>query len=634
MALKGACLPGRENYGEVNLACLARKNPGLALKLAEIAPAPVEVISTKEEGHPTLRLENGTGRQLFLHSRFCPQEEAAQAVAILNLERARLVGIVGLGCGYYVRNILERIHPQSAVIVLEPHLSLLKASLSTCDLRDILNSPRVHLIDATAPDLKAVLQEALLPQLHLSSRLDFFATPLYQQLWPEKCRALRSQFLDTIIYISTIMGNSPGDTLQGMEQIFANFGFLLTSPSLAPAQGYFKGLPAFCVAAGPSLNKNIRWLKEAQEKGLVVCADTILERLLREGITPDVVCCLERGEIVYEYFFKDKNYPPEVVLAGQSVVWPAIFSTFPGPRVVCLKETLPLEEWVGSILAYLPLFRAGSSVGNMNFGLARYLGCDPLVLVGQDLAYGEEGESHACGTIYENQGAGLSLPPEPEEYILGKNGKMLRTRKWWKAFHHWFEIEIPQTKARCLDATEGGALIQGAEITTLREVTAACAAPKPKRLNEVLAMPAREEVLARIEKLKGSLEKQLQQVRAVQATLKEAKKALNELDADLRRARKQGGKVEAGKYMNRVQKKIEALPAQSHLFTFIVQALVARLNWTLANTLEGIRSPGELDTWRGIYGDFAEKAAGIADITAEILSGGLRTIKSIKVTEV
>ena len=42
------------------------------------------------------------------------------------------------------------------------------------------------------------------------------------------------------------------------------------------------------VAAGPSLNKNIKELKRAKGKAFIIAVDTALKPLLREGIIPDM----------------------------------------------------------------------------------------------------------------------------------------------------------------------------------------------------------------------------------------------------------------------------------------------------------------------------------------------------------
>jgi hypothetical protein len=109
-------------------------------------------------------------------------------------------------------------------------------------------------------------------------------------------------------------------------------------------------------------------------------------------------------------------------------------------------------------------------VANVAFDLARKLECNPIILVGQDLAY-TGGMSHAKGTAYEyrtvkdNEDRGLFE-------VEGFDGEPVQTDRVMYSFLRWYEIAINATKAEVLviDATEGGAKIPGTQVLTLAEV--------------------------------------------------------------------------------------------------------------------------------------------------------------------
>jgi len=611
------------SYYEANLEALQKRNPSLAIRVEGTAPE-AEAL-TAGDGQPVLRVALN-GRRLFLHSRFNPQQEAARAVSRLDLERGRLFGALGLGCGYYVEEILARIHQRAGVIVLETRPGILRAALTARDLRHLLLSPRLRFVDAAAQDAGSQLQSAIISMSHLTERADFFAIPAYADFWPEEAASLRALLLETIRYVAMIAGNSPQDTLIGITQMLANAPHLLGGPDLAALQGAYAGRPAFCVAAGPSLNKNIQYLREVNGRGLIICADTILQRLLDEGIVPDAVCVLERGEIVYDYFFRDRRYPPEVTLVGQSVVWPEIFATFPGLKTVALKAGLIPEQWLGSLLPHLALFPGGSSVGNMNFGLARFLGCDPIVLVGQDLAYGEEGESHAGGTVYEKKPVtapdGLT---EKQEYILGKNGKMLRTRIWWKNFHRWFEIEAGRTSQRCLDATEGGALIRGTEIVRLKDVVHEFCREPARRLREALVSPDEKERQKRLESLYKGIEKEITSLQETKKTTAKTLRKLSEFERAGKNARREQKPVPVRSLKQPIEKGLDELLKRNPLFAFILQPVVMTLNWKNSE-IGNIQNIDDCLRWSVVQREFLETAGQLVDISTGVLHDGLQKV--------
>ena len=54
-----------------------------------------------------------------------------------------------------------------------------------------------------------------------------------------------------------------------------------------------KDISAIVIAAGPSLNKNIKELKRAKGKAFLIAVDTAVKRLLKEGIVPDMYATLD-----------------------------------------------------------------------------------------------------------------------------------------------------------------------------------------------------------------------------------------------------------------------------------------------------------------------------------------------------
>lgn len=95
------------------------------------------------------------------------------------------------------------------------------------------------------------------------------------------------------------------------------------------------------------------------------------------------------------------------------------------------------------------------------------MGAKTIILVGQDLAF-TDGKQHAEGAF----GADQSISKKQNEYpeVEGIDGNMLPTLENLKFYLEWFEEQIEQYKdITVIDATEGGALIHGSKILTLKE---------------------------------------------------------------------------------------------------------------------------------------------------------------------
>ncbi|HIC9399003.1 TPA: 6-hydroxymethylpterin diphosphokinase MptE-like protein, partial [Campylobacter jejuni] len=108
-----------------------------------------------------------------------------------------------------------------------------------------------------------------------------------------------------------------------------------------------------------------------------------------------------------------------------------------------------LVSTYASFINYLKLddfgyFNMGFSVANMNFLLAIHLKHKNIVLIGQDLAYAENGNSHPDD--YQNS---ANYESQMYEHILttayGGNGKV-ESSFVWTLFRHNFEQDVANAK--------------------------------------------------------------------------------------------------------------------------------------------------------------------------------------------
>ncbi|MHB9095479.1 MAG: motility associated factor glycosyltransferase family protein, partial [Eubacteriales bacterium] len=142
---------------------------------------------------------------------------------------------------------------------------------------------------------------------------------------------------------------------------------------------------------------------------------------------------------------------------------------YKGPKLVggCHENLL---RWVEKTLNEPKgLYDLGPSVANVAFGLAKNFGCNPIILVGQDLAY-TDNKSHAQGTAYEY----MTIEDYRGRDIIeveGVDGHPVLTDRVMFAFLRKFEMTIAASREThtVIDATEGGAKIPGTYIMPLSE---------------------------------------------------------------------------------------------------------------------------------------------------------------------
>ena len=220
-------------------------------------------------------------------------------------------------------------------------------------------------------------------------------------------------------------------------------------------------MSAIVVAAGPSLEKNIHLLKEVKGKALIIAVDHAMPMLATRGITPDIVICVDNkkspklfeSSIVQDcMFFAEACMNTEVL----DFVRPKNLVFYSGAVVTWGK----LFEQVGSELRTM---YSGGSVAIDAFVLLLALGFKRIVLTGQDLAL-------ADGKYYADQ-RDEDKKKYKEIKVRGIYGGEVITTREFVVFKSAFENLIAlHPECEVIDATEGGAYIEGSRVMTLRDV--------------------------------------------------------------------------------------------------------------------------------------------------------------------
>ena len=195
----------------------------------------------------------------------------------------------------------------------------------------------------------------------------------------------------------------------------------------------FKDVPAFVIAAGPSLKNNIAELRHVGNKGLIIAVDTSFRPLLDAGVEPPLVMAHDANHNGAKFFLPKDYFPPDTLNNlndyGLSLALEALRNDKPNILknwhyntigvFVNYISPLTIESFCGDMLAFysvydpgLPVYQTmcnainwkigkdgifepydkgavlgGSSVGHTAFYLAHSLGCNPISFVGLDLSY-------------------------------------------------------------------------------------------------------------------------------------------------------------------------------------------------------------------------------------------------------
>jgi hypothetical protein len=399
--------------------------------------------------------------------------------------REGVILVFGVGTGHAVRELRER--TGARLVVFEPDPGVLRTVLESgpSDLGGVPIFCDRHELKTVWPMLAGA-----------SAATQMVVTAGYAQAYEADVREV-TDIVHMLVQDVTVVENTRHLRYrEWIRHALENAKHLTsTSPFLALA-GAYANVPAFIIGAGPSLQKNAALIAEASKKGIVFCVDVAGRVLAAHGAEPQVLCCLEGLNL--SHHMKALPWIDRVVRAFSMSANPASLALEGGP-LLPFFETIPAFAALSQLTKVRPVV-VGGSVSTVAFSMAQQIGCSPIVLVGQDLAY-TNGQTHAKGSALDasrvdvdprsgrvtiawsdevrriRQGSELGAAPESEVLFeteaWGGEGRVASTPTF-NAYRLWFEVMADALRSsgnvRLVNATEGGSRIRGFEERTLRSV--------------------------------------------------------------------------------------------------------------------------------------------------------------------
>ncbi len=449
--------------------------------------------------------------------------------------KEELIFVIGFGTPAEMAALLDAANPGSTFIIVEPNLAFFQHALATWDMRAFLNKEVI--IVAKRPDgIGQAISKLMTTSLILYLRnIRIYSTHYYRTHESAAALTIAQTISERVIYQMRHLGNDFTDAIWGITHDLANVRHLNGAVDVDKLKGRFHGRPAVVVSAGPSLEKNMHHLPKLAGKALIIAVDTILAKLLKNNIVPDVVCSIERIDEVYDYFYKGKDIPASIALVAPSVLKPVIFAEHKGARIIPYRGPLPVYKWLAATTgvtgdAYIEM---GASVAHLGLAIAAHAGCSPIILTGQDLAFGDKDGalvSHSGDTIYEDvdKCGEEDAYSRPSAEIEGYYGGKVVTSLWWQDVRIWFENQIRENGLKVINATEGGAKIHGTEQRPLGEVAEEFSALPPINFAREFAAAPQNHVdlrafAAKLREEKDEIEKLLDRARKREKKLKSLK---------------------------------------------------------------------------------------------------------------
>ncbi|EOT0009285.1 motility associated factor glycosyltransferase family protein [Campylobacter coli] len=374
--------------------------------------------------------------------------------------------IYGIGNALLIKNLSKH---YKHLFVFESEIELFILALSTIDLSEELCSGKIYLIDIKEErvDIQLLILFDMKDMFEYLSLYEMFVNNVYykkfyEDIWhkaDELCEKNIKIVIRNLGLNLTISFQCYSHLLQNIPSMLGSIPF---QRILSERKNKFDN--AIVVSAGPSLTKQLPLLKAYQDKAVVFCADGALSMLEKEGVVPDYVLNIDFEDLPLRFF---KNKQNKLSLNILSCATHPSLVHFLDNKSVILRDDPLYQSFNLNDFGYID---TGTHVSHFSYTLALALGFKNIIMIGQDLAFDEEGNSHSKGFDF-----GEKFEEEHKKYKLktqayGGKGEVL-THITWNDYRVKLEylFACNDQKAKFYNATEGGARINFTEELSFKE---------------------------------------------------------------------------------------------------------------------------------------------------------------------
>ena len=376
---------------------------------------------------------------------------------IKDIKNNSIFVIIGFATGEHLKKLREE-YSKNSIFVLEPNEVIKKYAES---LKWVNLDKNIKIFNLNSSEIKKYINEFNVDNININ----VFAN--YSKIYSEELK----KFLEELkTYCINLKGNRTTKILFEriwFETLMKNIPYIVESIPANIYKNSYEGKPAIIVSAGPSLEKNIDNLNGYENEFLILTGARTLKGLLDRNIKPDIIAVLDPGEKMYK-MVEDYIKTEEIPLFFYEGTNADVVKNHKGTKILS-RYSHSYSKFIEEV-TQMPIIEGngGGSVAHYMTLHALYMGCNPIIFIGQDLAYESEKKysdfARIKGEVIEE------IKNENDVYVTGINDTLVRSDIYLDAFRTGFENIINRfPNIDFINATEGGARIHGAIEMSLKD---------------------------------------------------------------------------------------------------------------------------------------------------------------------
>jgi hypothetical protein len=434
------------NFMDKNLVLLKENHPQLFQMVTSLSliSKRLEILETKSSDN-TVRVsvkEYGRQKRLFIHSSFNPMIEGHR-FALENMGEQKKVNLLyGFGLGYHVLYMVELLKPGNRLIVFDLNLDIFYQALKLNNLSDILACKDIKLfisdnINYISSNLARVIENS--EDLNIITHVPSLTAT--------------DERYDELKYILQEVNLRKSVSLEYRDLLQTNFhrNRQNIKHNIGAFFEKFKDIPIIIVCAGPSLDKNKHLLKGLEDRALIICVGHALKSLLKINVKPHFIITIDPAPIVYKQIEGLEDLDIPFILMATAA--PENGEKYRGPKFMACQHPNYLKSEESGFL-----IKTGGSVSTAALDIAIRMAGNPIIFIGQDLAYSSD--KHHCEDSFREN---VSIKPlDTMRKVKGWGNEDIPTNLGMVSFNRWIQNRIRDERGiTFINATEGGAFIDG-----------------------------------------------------------------------------------------------------------------------------------------------------------------------------
>lgn len=318
--------------------------------------------------------------------------------------------ILGVGLGFHIPKLHNLIKAKLYTII-EPSLEIFRLSLFLTDYSSLSKKAKLEFYVALSEqDFYEDFRNFILKTYIFSHYIKFF-------YFSKTCEV----FFEIIQNILASQSHNLYSYDRELKSLNRTYSYLKSGYNFLNVTGYknlssFQNKKILLLAAGPSLKKNINFVKENKSKFIIVAIWPILPLLIKNNIIPDIVTTYdEENKKVIDIYneIEDKSFFEKTIFLFSSHLFRDFVKKLPKENIYMFNALYSAKKDFGRIVA--------PAIGEITYQLLLKLGVRDIYLLGLDMALNPDtGKSHYEG-YYEDKEQMKGEEKNLNEFSFRKN---------------------------------------------------------------------------------------------------------------------------------------------------------------------------------------------------------------------